>query len=113
MKRFDTTLYAVSLTAGMAMIGLNLLSAYETVEYKPESVRRAEQADNAIPSKPIDIAQPINLSPLPSVEDVAKRNKVLAQEKTTPPGKVIAVDSVSPSGGNFQAVGNGDVWTKK
>lgn len=114
MKRFDTTLYAVSLTAGMAMIGLNLLSAYEAVEYKPESVRLAEQADNLAPVHPIAVVQPTVAPQLPVVADgTSKKTAVIALEKPVKPGKEIAVDTPQTHSGDFVVVGNGDSWTKK
>ncbi|WP_137937050.1 hypothetical protein [Chitinivorax sp. B] len=114
MKRFDTTLYAVSLTAGMAMIGLNLLSAYEAVEYKPESVRLAEQADNVAPVHPIEVAQPAVAPQLSGVVDEkSRKTAVVALEKTVKPGKEIAVETPQTHSGDFVVVGNGDSWTKK
>lgn len=117
MKRFDTLLYTFSLTAGVAMIGLNVLSAYETVEYKPAQVAFADQepghdavklaASNDVvpPTEVAEVAvEQVDKAPTPVVPSVSKPAR---RDKTIP------IDPSAMPGGGFAVVGADDSWTKK
>ena len=111
MKRFDTLLYAASLTAGIGMIGLNLLSAYQTMEYSPDAamVAQAPLAGEAVRMAKVE---PTAATPGGTLVD-SKQDTVLAANKAHEAKKDIPIDAYPPQSDSFVVVSGNDTWTKK